>query len=198
LNPHLLKTLKKNLKKMKVYKFRLQCEDQHDVVREIEIKADQTFKDLHDVIVKTLKLDGEELASFHITSDNWDKLVEITLIDMSGDADEELDRDDQVQTVFVMDETKLEQFLDEKGQKLIYEYDFLQLQTFQLELIGILKNHNNGKYPKVTLSKGQLNLQKNIPIENDPEELKKKLLKEFNSILSGDLDDEPVGEEFDY
>ncbi len=183
---------------MKVYKFRLQCEDQHDVVREIEIKADQTFKDLHDVIVKTLKLDGEELASFHITSDNWDKLVEITLIDMSGDADEELDRDDQVQTVFVMDETKLEQFLDEKGQKLIYEYDFLQLQTFQLELIGILKNHNNGKYPKVTLSKGQLNLQKNIPIENDPEELKKKLLKEFNSILSGDLDDEPVGEEFDY
>ena len=183
---------------MKVYKFRLQCEDQSDVLREIEIRPDQTFKELHDVIVKTLKLDGEELASFHVANDNWEKLVEITLIDMSGEADEELDRDDQVQTVFVMGETKLERFMDEQGQKLIYEYDFLQLQTFRIELIGIFENRNNGKYPKVTLSKGQPSLQKNTEIDNDPEELKKKLLKEFNSILSGDLDDEPVGDEFDY
>jgi len=163
---------------MSIFKIRLLSEVQKDLIREIKIRSDQTFKDLHDVIINSLGLDGEELASFHIANDNWEKLVEITLIDMSGKEDEELENDDKVQTVFVMSETKLNRFLEETGQKLIYEYDFLQLQTFLLELIEIGNPRKNSEYPKVTLSKGTLKLQDNKMAVKDPEELKKELLKE--------------------
>jgi len=175
---------------MKVYKFRLETENQEDFVREIEIKSTDTFKDLHDYILKSLKLDGKELASFHIVNENWEKLIEITLIDMSGEIDKELNTDDQVQTIFVMSETKLDRFFDETGQKMVYEYDFLQLEIFQLELLEIMNPDKSAKYPRITESKGKYESQQKIDIEKDSEKLKAELLSEFNSLLKDDSDDD--------
>jgi len=175
---------------MKVYKFRLESEDQEEFIREIEVRSDQTFKDLHEFLIKTIKLDGKELASFHITNDNWEKLIEITLIDMSGEADEELKTDDQVQTIFIMSETILDRFFDEIGQRMVYEYDFLQMQTFHLELLGIINPDKKAKYPKVSLRKGKYDKQQKIKIEKDSEKLKAELLKEFDSMLKDDQDDD--------
>ena len=175
---------------MKVYKFRLQTEDQEGFIREIEIKSDQTFKDLHNFIVKTLKFSSKELASFHLTNDNWEKLIEITLLDMSGEADKELKSSDQVQTIFVMAETILNKFFDEPGQQLIYEYDFLQMQAFQLELLDISDVKNKSTYPRLAYSKGKLDKQEKVNVEKDPEKLKAELLKEFNSMLKDDSDDD--------
>jgi hypothetical protein len=175
---------------MKVYKFRLETEGQDDFVREIEVKSNQTFKDLHDFILKTLKLDGKELASFHIANDIWEKLIEITLIDMSGEADKDLKSDDQVQTIFVMSETKLDRFFDEAGQKMVYEYDFLQMLTFLIELTEISNVDKKASYPKVSYSKGKFEPSQNVKVEKDSEKLKAELLQEFNSILNGDGDDD--------
>jgi hypothetical protein len=175
---------------MKVYKFRLETEDQEDFIREIEVKSNQTFKELHDFILKTIKLNGKELASFHIVNDIWEKLIEITLIDMSGEADKKLKSDDQVQTIFVMSETILDRFFDEVGQKMIYEYDFLQMQSFQLELLEISNLDKKSTYPKVTFRKGKFEKQPKINVVKDSEKLKAELLKEFNSIIKGDLDED--------
>ena len=184
---------------MKVYKFRLQSEDQEGFIREIEVRSDQSFKDLHDFIVKTLRFSSKELASFHLTNDNWEKLIEITLLDMSGEADKELKSSDQVQTIFVMDETLLDKFFDEPGQQLIYEYDFLQMQAFQLELLDISDVNNKSNYPRLSYSKGKLDKQERIETEKDPEKLKAELLKEFNSMLKDDSDeDDYFGGEDDY
>jgi len=175
---------------MKAYKFRLQTENQEDFIREIEVGSNQTFKDLHDFILKSLRLNGKELASFHIVNDNWEKLIEITLIDMSGEADKELQTNDQVQTIFVMSETILDRFFDEVGQKMVYEYDFLQMQIFQLELIEIASADKKVTYPKVTLKNGKFDKQQKIKVEKDPEKLKAELLNEFKSIMNDDSDDD--------
>jgi hypothetical protein len=175
---------------MKVYKFRLETEDQDDFVRDIEIKSNDTFKDLHDFILKTLKLDGKELASFHIVNDNWEKLIEITLIDMSGEIDKKLKTDDQVQTIFVMSETILDRFFDEIGQRMVYEYDFLQLEIFQLELIEISRVDKKATYPKVTKRVGTYENQQKVKVEKDSEKLKAELLSEFDSFFKDDDDDD--------
>ncbi|OQX73821.1 MAG: hypothetical protein B6D64_13465 [Bacteroidetes bacterium 4484_276] len=175
---------------MKVYKFRLLTEEQDGFIREIEVKSDQTFKDLHEFIVKTFKFKSKELASFYIANENWEKLIEITLLDMSGEVDNGLKTDDQVQTIFIMAETILDRFLDEVGQKMIYEYDFLQMQTFQLELISISDGGKKSIYPKVTYSRGKLDKQEGLVVEKDSEKLKAELLHEFNSILKDDDDDD--------
>jgi hypothetical protein len=175
---------------MKVYKFRLETEDQDDFVRDIEVKSNDTFKDLHDFILKTLKLSGKELASFHIANDNWEKLIEITLIDMSGEADKELKNDDQVQTIFVMSETILDRFFDEIGQKMVYEYDFLEMDTFQIELLDISKPDKKATYPRISLSKGTLDKKQKFGVEKDSEKLKAELLSEFDSMMKDDDDDD--------
>jgi hypothetical protein len=175
---------------MNVLKLRILVEDQDDFVREIEIKSNQTFKDLHDIIVKSAKFSGNELASFYLSNDEWEKLTEITLIDMSGDVDAELGDEDVVHTIFLMEKTMLDEFLDEPDQKMVYEYDFLHLHTFLIELIDILPENGKSLYPKITLSKGTLNSIDKIVVEKNPDKLKEELLKEFNSMINGDVEED--------
>ena len=177
---------------MNVLKLRILAEDQVDFVREIEIKSDQTFKDLHDFLVKSFKFGANELASFYISNEEWERLSEITLIDMSGEVDQDLEDEDVLHTIFLMDQIQLDEFLDEPDQKLIYEYDFLHLHTFLIELIEVLPVNPKTAYPQITLNKGSLNTLNKVVVEKNPEKLKAELLKEFNAMMNGDLDDDAM------
>lgn len=182
---------------MSILKFRIQADDQNDFVREVEIKSDQTFKDLHDFIVKNQHLNNNELASFHIVNESWEKMQEITLIDMSGDFDKNVHDADEIHTFYVMAETRLDQFLNRIDQKLIYEYDFLQLRTFFLEITDIFPENKKHKYPRLIFSRGTYRFVENLKVEKDSEKLKLDLLKDFNLMIKGDQDDD-FGDEDDY
>ncbi len=183
---------------MNVFKFRIQADDQDDFLREVEIKANQTFLDLHEFMVKNLKLGGKELASFYIANDEWEKLLEITLIDMSGEVDKDVKASDETRTIFLMNQTPVNRFVKEIDQKLIYEYDFLQMRTFLMELVDIHGEDRRAKYPRLTLSRGKLELQENVKVEKDSDKLKEDLLKEFNSMIKGDYDDDYDDGDDDY
>ena len=100
------------------------------------------------------------------------------------------DEEDQVTPeVYLMDEVKIERFVKELGQKLIYEYDFLQLHAFQLELTEFIEAVAHRHYPHITASKGTLELKDNLNIE-DTQRLKQELLSEFESLVRNDMDDE--------
>lgn len=151
---------------MHVYKFRILSEEQNDFVRDIEICSTQTFEDFHKIILKSTGLDGKELASFHITNGKWIKLKEITLIDMlEGQSEIESEEEEEEQKgkilpqTYVMRDCKLKDFIDDPHQRLIYEYDFLHLKTFFIELIQISQAKSNVKYPVCTRSNGQLELK---------------------------------------
>ena len=183
---------------MSVFKFRIQVDDQDDFLREVEIKSNQTFYQLHDFMVKNLKLGGKELASFHVAGERWEKLQEITLIDMSGEEDKNVKASDDTRTIFLMDQTPIERFIKEIDQKLIYEYDFLQMRTFLLELVDITHEDRRVKYPRLTFSRGKIQLEDNVRVEKDSEKLKEYLLKEFNSIIKGDFEDDFDSDDDDY
>lgn len=174
---------------MSILKFRIQADDQNDFVREVEMKSDQTFKDLHDFIIKNQNLDNQELASFHVANESWEKLQEITLIDMLGDFDKNLHEGDENHSFYIMADTRLDQFLNKIDQKLIYEYDFLQLRTFFLEVTDIYPENKRHKYPRLVFSRGKYHLHDNVKVEKDSEKLKLELLQEYNSLVKGDHDD---------
>jgi len=174
---------------MHVFRFRVMVEDQDDFIRELDIKSNQTFKILHDFLVKSLKLDSKELASFHITDDDWQKLQEITLIDMLG-KEKPAGSKEKLPKTYLMEKTKLETFFDEIDQKLIWEYNFLHLHTFMLELIDIDAVNDLKAYPFMSYNSGKLSLREKLTVEEDSEKLKQELLKEFNSILNNDDDDD--------
>ena len=62
-----------------IYRIRIILDIKDDVLRDLEIKSNSSFEDLHYAIVKAFNLDGNEMASFYLSDENWKQGEEITL-----------------------------------------------------------------------------------------------------------------------
>ncbi len=114
-------------------KFRvlLDSETSSEVFRDILISDSSTFEGFYRAIVSAFNFTGEQMASFYVSNDNWDKGREISLMDMSyGD---ETEADD---VPGVMKTAVLKNFVTEGDQKFILVYDFMRMWIFLIELIG--------------------------------------------------------------
>ena len=158
---------------MYVYKFRLFIDDIDDFVRDYEILAKQSFKDFHNCIINSIKgLSPDELASFHICDRKWNKCREITLVDMSTESDlpddEDIVEEGEIkkEPTIIMENAILSDYMDDPHQRIIYEYDFLHIKTFYLELLKSYEAASNKQYPVCTFSTGELP-QKEILITHD-------------------------------
>lgn len=103
-----------------IYRFRIILDTHEDVFRDIEIQASSTLEDLHNAIVQSFGFDGQEMASFYISNDLWEEGEEISLFDVS----------DEPGAIRVMEETYLENVVNENQTRLLYVYDFLNMWTF--------------------------------------------------------------------
>ncbi|HLO92658.1 MAG: IS1096 element passenger TnpR family protein [Chloroflexota bacterium] len=189
---------------MHLYRFRLLSDEQEDFLRDYDIFASQTFFDLHKLIVETVELKGNELASFFICDRNWRKKKEITLIDMQPtDEDQHFDDDDddgksartnKIPTM-EMAKVKIKEVIDDPHQRLLYEYDFLNPKTFFIELTKIINADNIEGYPKCVKSVGKIipTAISSLPFISD-EALEEEipLPGEFDEITQNDDDDDII------
>ena len=129
-----------------LYKFRLLSDEVKDFVRDVELLSDQTFYDFHRILTYDLHYDKSQIASFFVSNENWEKLTEITLFDMS----EEGERKD----VHVMDRTRIDEFIKQPRQRLLYVFDFFNERLFFIELIHISEKKEKTAYPRISLSNG--------------------------------------------
>jgi hypothetical protein len=177
---------------MHIYKFRLLSDVNDDFIRDIEIKASQTFEDFHKIISDCINLNGKELASFHICDQKWNKLKEITLIDMMNGEEPDEDEKQPVMETYLMKDSLIKRFIDEPHQRLLYEYDFLNLQTFFIELLSVYKQKDDAlTYPRCTRSKGDLKEEAKPAVVDDheeDEEMTDQLLKDFDELLDDTFD----------
>lgn len=189
---------------MQAYRFRLLHDDQEDFIRDIEIKPGQSFRDFHDIILKSVGLEGQELASFFVCDRKWNKTKEITLINMMTEAEstaDSLDDDDAPVKVripvSVMDEVKVRDVIEDPHQRLLYEYDFLNPRTFFIELTRILDADEKKVYPLCVRQEGTLAAMVTPNYESfldDPDE--EAMLNELNDLIKdGDMEEE-VDENF--
>ena len=172
---------------MHIYKFRLLSTENDEFIRDIEIMANQTFKDLHDTISSCAKMNGNELASFHICDQSWTKNKEITLMDMRFEMETEgadLESQKQTENFYLMDRSLIRDFMDEPHQRLVYEYDFLDMITLFIELHSVRKLNDDYTYPRCTKSIGEL-LAQPVPmvIEENDSEITEELLADFDELL---------------
>jgi hypothetical protein len=178
------------MSKMHIYKFRMLYGENEDFVRDFEIKATQNFEDFHKLITESVNLNPEELSSFHVCDQKWQKKTEITLIDMLEGEDTESGTIPGQET-HVMRHSLIRDFINEPRQRLLYEHDFLSMKTFFIELLSVFKIKEEGIFPRCTLKRGAINnLQDevNFAVEDD-EELRKQLIQDFEDTLDGTLDD---------
>lgn len=131
---------------MAILKFRIYWEDDDSVYRDIVIKHDQTFFDLHQIILKCFEFDNKHGATFYRSNDKWQRGKEITL--------EKYDKPYPVQPLF-MKECTVGSEIRDPNQKFIYVYDFHKNWTFMVELINVNKEEDHKMtYPSCIRSEG--------------------------------------------
>ncbi len=128
-----------------VFKFRLVGTGKEPFFREFEIKDNQTFFDFHNAIQEELGYDNNQMASFYLANNKWEKGLEINLFDMT---------DDTFTPVIIMDSTQLCELLSEEKQRLLYVFDFFSDRAFYIELLSKNPEEKNKKYPECTAGRG--------------------------------------------
>ena len=132
---------------MALYRFRVTFEDYDDVIREIDVKSNQTFEDLHRAIHQSTGYNPEYPSSFYISNDQWTKGEEITYLPNQ----KRIDR-----RVPLMDRVKLLSFIDDPHQKFYYTFNFDRPFDFHVELMKIILEETPGLvYPAVIKSVGE-------------------------------------------
>ncbi len=147
-----------------------------DFKRLIHIRSDQTFEDLHQIVQNASNFDTSQLASFFVADEHWRKRIEIGSFNLGEHSNQQLN----------MRNTKLNDYISESGQKLVYVFDFFNDRFFYLELKEMLMK-TDLKEPFVAYEKG------NAPSQvmfNDMEGREVDLLDPTDSYGSfGDLED---------
>jgi len=132
---------------MALYRFRITFEDYDDVIREIDVKSNQTFEDLHRAIHQSTGYNPDYSSSFYISNDQWTKGEEITYLPNQ----KRIDR-----RVPLMDRVKLLSFIDDPHQKFYYTFNFDRPFDFHVELMKIILDETPGVvYPAVIKSVGE-------------------------------------------
>ncbi|MDO6738242.1 IS1096 element passenger TnpR family protein [Wenyingzhuangia sp. 2_MG-2023] len=156
-----------------IYKIRVVLDTKEDVIRTLLVDSSTTLEEFHKLIAKVFGFNGQEMASFFRSDDEWNQGEEIPLCSM-----------DDAPDALCMSTTTLEKNIEDPEEKLIYLYDYMNMWTFYCELIEVTKTTEN-EIPKLILSIGD------TP-EKAPE-------KEFKADKSDDfdLDDDDFDTHFD-
>lgn len=128
-----------------IYRLRLIGTGKDTFYRDFEIKSTQTFYDFHLTIQDELKFDKNQMASFFLSNDKWEKGLEVNIFDMAEDAHT---------PVIIMDNTQLCELLSKKNKRLLYVFDFFSNREFYIELIDTYPSENNKAYPCCISGKG--------------------------------------------
>jgi hypothetical protein len=129
---------------MRIYRFRVLIDHESEAFRDIEIGSEQSFLDLHNAIKEAFGFIGQEMASFYVSDENWDKGPEIPLADIGFSEDGDAPA--------LMNEVYISDHIRSTSQRFIYVYDFLHMWMFMVELIQAGDPAPGVTYPRVVLS----------------------------------------------
>lgn len=116
-----------------VYRFSIISNEVEDFIREIKIEAEATFYDLHKAILASCHYTDDQLTSFFICNEKWEQEQEIVLEDMGTSR---VDED-----VYLMKDTRLNDFMEDEKQRMVYVFDPLGNRMLFIELSEIILGH---------------------------------------------------------
>ncbi len=133
-----------------IFKFTIISDEVDDFLRIIEIDSEATFLDFHNSILDSVDYEKNQLTSFFLCNDDWEKEQEITLIEMESSSSE--------YDNLVMENTVLDELLADEKQKLLYVFDMISDRAFFIELTEMLPGKNLDE-AVCTTSKGKAPMQ---------------------------------------
>ena len=126
-----------------IYKITFSCDDVVDFRRVFEADSEATFLELHQAILQSVGYPDDQMTSFYMCNDHWEKEQEVTLVEMGSNF--EYDN-------MIMESTRLSDLLEDRGQRLIYVFDPMYERYFFGSLTEIMPGYTDGV--KCTESRG--------------------------------------------
>jgi len=118
------------------YKVRIILDVEDDVIRDINVANSSDLEQLHFLIAKSMGFNGQEMASFYRTDNDWNQGEEIPLFDMSENGED-----------LSMKTCVISKTIPNVGDKLIYVYDFFNMWTFFVEVMEVNEEKASCKSP---------------------------------------------------
>lgn len=119
-----------------IYRFTIVSDEVDDFVREIKIDSDATFFEFHQAILAACGYKDDQMTSFFICDDDWEKEKEVTLEDMESSSEEDS---------WIMKDTRLSDLVEDEKQRLLYVFDPLTDRVFFIELTEIITGQDLDK-----------------------------------------------------
>lgn len=141
-----------------ILSIRLVLDVVEDVFRDIEIEADAPLTHLHAATLDAFGWQGDEMASYYRSNEQWDRGEEIPLMAMPEGFDfegetmdfEDMDLSAQPKAAPSMETVKVGDLLKEVNDRAVYVYDFLRMWCFYVELIDVKSSEAGAVYPQLT------------------------------------------------
>lgn len=128
-----------------VYKFKLVSDEVSNFSREIEIDSNSTFLQLRNAILDSVDYTKDDIDSFFLCDDEWQRQEEITLEDMGSSSD---------QDIWLMEDTPLNELIEDEGQKLMFVFDYMTERSFFMEMKEAIPGKNLTE-PICTVKRGK-------------------------------------------
>ena len=121
-------------------------EEDESVYRDVVIRHSQSFRELHEIILKSYEFDSKHKATFFRSNDHWLRGREISL--------EKYDKEYKAEPL-LMNETTIASEIKNPNQRFIYLYDFNKNWNFLVELINVSKDESPKiNYPSMIRTEG--------------------------------------------
>lgn len=118
-----------------IYQIKFSCDEADDFRRIYEADSEATFLELHQAILQSAGYPDDQMTSFFMCNERWEKGQEVTLVEMGSNF--EYDN-------MVMESTRLSELLEDNGQRLIYVFDPMNERCFFGRVSDILPGMRNG------------------------------------------------------
>lgn len=181
-----------------IYKFKVLSDEDDKFFMDIEIRSDQTFYDLHELIQDELEYDSSHLATFFIANHNWQKKQEIPLLQIKKGAAK------KTSVEITMDKAVLSTYMKDAHQKLIYLFDFINDRSFYIELMETKSEALNRYYPicidfggEVPAQFGKKSTKKLRIFDEEDEETDVFSAKKAAPIIDDEFEEDFAHESFD-
>ncbi len=174
-------------------KFRvlLDSVEKEEVFRDIAINDDLTLEQFYMSILDAFEFSNDQMASFFVSDEDWNKGEEISLMDMSFGAQDN-ETPDEMSNVMIREK------IQSHSQRLILVHDFLNMFIFLIELQEIMdKNVDNAE---LIMSVGEVpeSLKSNVGDKIDNMRFETEVDKDLQGYdYDDDFDDEFGSENFE-
>lgn len=160
-----------------VFRIKFICEEVDGFLREIKIDSEATFLDLNKAILASCNYPDDQMTSFYLSDDEWERHEQITREDMGeGSSDED---------IYVMENTRLSELIEDEEQHLEFVFDPFSNRSFYLDVKEIIPGEHLDK-AEVIRSVGDAPQQ--IEMDNDPLSLIGGTKKKAAAASSDDFD----------